>query len=169
MWRLTARMRGVLLVALAPPVLLALAFPGRALAAVEPASAAPAGPSPTSISPDCPVGSDQLSTSGGLAVCADRGEGATYVAGDRITVCVAANIPAIAIYPPPPAPTIRVESVASDGSSRLLLDDQFFSGQRCLTGTIVPPFGAETVRAQAIRQDGTVFLDDMVTFKTVPR
>jgi hypothetical protein len=96
------------------------------------------------------------------------GDGAAYLEGDRITVCVAANVPTIAIYPPPPPPTIRVESMV-DGSSRVFLEDRFTDGQRCLSGIIVPPFGQETVRAQAIRADGTSFLEDSVAFATRPR
>jgi hypothetical protein len=138
-----------------------------AWAAIEPTPGAPPGAAPAIIAPDCPVGSDQLSTSGGLAVCVDRGEGSTYVEGDRITVCASANIPTIAIYPPPPPPTIRVESIVGR-SNRTLLEDQFAEGHRCLTGTIAPPFGQETVRVQAIRADGRVFLEDTATFTTRP-
>ncbi len=139
-----------------------------AWAAIEPATGAPPSASPAIIAPDCPVSSQELSTSGGLAVCVDRGEGSTYVEGDRITVCTSANIPQIAIYPPPPAPTIRVESIVGD-SKRTLLEDQFADGNRCLTGTIAPPFGNETVRVQAIRPDGTSFLEDTVSFTTRAR
>jgi hypothetical protein len=169
MWKHTALVRAALPAASGLSFLLALGPPGRASAAVDTAGGAPSGPSPRAISPDCPVASDQVSASGGLAVCVDRGEGATYLAGDRITVCVTANIPAIAIFPPPPAPTIRVESAPSDRSIRRLMEDEFFTGQRCLTGTIVAPFGYEVVRAQAVRQDGTAFLEDTVTFTTRPR
>jgi hypothetical protein len=139
-----------------------------AWAAIEPATGAPPSASPAIIAPDCPVSSQELSTSGGLAVCVDRGEGSTYVEGDRITVCASANIPSVAIYPPPPPPTIRVESIVGN-SRRTLLEDQFGDGHRCLTGTIAPPFGDETVRVQAIRPDGDVFLEDTVSFKTRAR
>jgi hypothetical protein len=146
--------------------------------AIEPSSGAPPGASPSGgspgaspaiIAPDCPPDASQVSTSGGLAVCVDRGEGATYTEGDRITVCVAANVPTIAIYPPPPPPTIRVVNIAANGSSRVLLEDDFAEGHRCLSGTIAAPIGRETVRAQAIRADGTPFLEDTVTFTTRPR
>jgi hypothetical protein len=107
--------------------------------------------------------------SNGIDVCTDRGDNATYQAGDRITVCVSANIPMIMIYPPPPPPTIRVENVAADGSTRLLIETQMAAGQQCSTGTIVEPFGQETIRAQAIGQDGKPFQEDTVTFTTTPR
>jgi hypothetical protein len=139
-----------------------------AFAAVEPTTDVPPSPAPAIIAPDCPVSSAELSTSGGLAVCVDRGEGSTYTAGDHITVCASVNIPTAKIYPPPPPPTIRVESLAG-GSSRTLLEDQFAEGNRCLTGTIAPPFGQETVRVQAIRPDGTAFLEDTVSFTTTAR
>jgi hypothetical protein len=159
---------GVTIIALLVAAFLTVIRADPAWAAIEPASGAPPNASPAIIAPDCPVSADQLSTSGGLAVCVDRGEGSTYVAGDRITVCASANIPTIAIYPPPPPPTIRVESIVGD-NRRTLLEDQFADGHRCLTGTIAPPFGHETVRVQAIRPDGTSFLDDAVTFTTRPR
>lgn len=169
MWRSISLIRSVRLAALLSLLVLALVRPDSTLAAVEPAAGASGGATPAIIAPDCPVGAEQLSTSGGLAVCVDRGEGATYVEGDRISVCVAANIPTIAIYPPPPPPTIKVESQVDGGSSRVLLEDRFTDGHRCMSGTIVAPFGSETVRAQAIRADGTVFLEDSVTFTTRPR
>jgi hypothetical protein len=158
---------GATIVALLVVALLVVLRAEPAWAAIEPATGAPSA-SPAIIAPDCPVSAEELSTSGGLAVCVDRGEGSTYTEGDRITVCASANIPRIAIYPPPPPPTIRVDSVV-DGNTRTLLEDQFADGHRCLSGTIAPPLGQETVRAQAIRADGTVFLDDTVTFTTRPR
>jgi hypothetical protein len=61
-----------------------------------------------------------------------------------------------------------VESIVGD-SKRTLLEDQFADGNRCLTGTVAPPFGRETVRVQAIRPDGTPFLEDTVGFTTQAR
>jgi hypothetical protein len=119
--------------------------------------------------PTCPVPEDQVGSTGGLAVCVDRGDGSTYAAGDQITTCVTANIPQIAIYPPPPPPTIRVVNLASDGASHLLLEGQFASGQQCVAGLIAEPFGQETIRAEAVGSDGTVFIEDTVTFTTVSR
>src|SRR5882724_8571433 len=81
--------------------LLVVVRPNAAWAAIEPATGAPPSAAPAIIAPDCPVSSAQLSTSGGLAVCVDRGEGSTYTEGDRISVCASANIPMPAIYPPP--------------------------------------------------------------------
>lgn len=112
----------------------------------------------------CPVPTAEVPN--GIKVCTDRGEGATYTAGDRITVCVSASIPQIAIFPPPPPPTIRVENVAADGSARLLIEVRMASGQQCAAGTVVEPFGEETVRAQAIGSDGKVFQEDTVRFTT---
>lgn len=169
MLRIHSLLRRAAVMVMLLPVLISCASPGAALAAIELASGAPPGPSPAIIAPDCPVGAEQLSSSGGLAVCVDRGEGATYKAGDRIVVCASANIPTIAIYPPPPPPTIRVESVGPDGKTRVLLEDRFADGHRCLTGTIAPPFGHETVRVTAIRPDGPTFLEDGVSFTTEPR
>jgi hypothetical protein len=165
-------LKRILLLGATVVALLAIALPvvlraDPVWAAIEPATGAPPSASPAIVAPDCPVSTEELSTSGGLAVCVDRGEGSTYTAGDRITVCASANIPQIAIYPPPPPPTIRVESIV-EGRSRTLLDDRFANGHRCLTGTIAPPFGEETVRVQAIRADGEPFLEDTATFTTRP-
>src|SRR5689334_6852480 len=77
---------------------------------VQPASAA--------IGPVCPTPPSQVAN--GIDLCVDRGDNATYKAGDQITICVSANIPQIMIYPPPPPPHIKVEGVAADGSTRLL-------------------------------------------------
>lgn len=115
----------------------------------------------------CPVPPSQVDN--GIDVCADRGDGAMYTAGDRITVCVSANIPQIAIFPPPPPPTIRVENVAADGASQLLIEARMASGQQCMAGTVVAPFGQETIRAQAIGADGKMFQEDTVTITTAAR
>ena len=36
-------------------------------------------------------------------------------------------------------------------------------------GTIMEPFGQETIRAQALGQDGKVFQEDTTTITTAPR
>ncbi len=115
----------------------------------------------------CPTPTSQVSQ--GIDVCVDRGDNATYQAGDRITVCVSANIPQIMIYPPPPPPRIKVENVLPDGSTRLLIETQMASGQQCSAGTIMEPFGQETIRAQALGQDGKVFQEDTAAITTSAR
>ena len=115
----------------------------------------------------CPVPTSQVSQ--GIELCTDRGDASTYQAGDRITVCVSVNIPQIMIFPPPPPPTIRVEDLAADGSSKLLIEAQMASGQQCVAGTIVEPLGKETIRAQALGQDGKVFQEKSISVTTVPR
>jgi hypothetical protein len=160
--------RSATIAALMLPVLLSVLQPASAIASIEPAIGAPPSASPAIVAPECPVSARELSSSGGLAVCVDRGEGSAYVEGDRITVCVSASIPTIAIYPPPPAPTIRVESIVGN-SRRTLLEDQFADGSRCLTGTIAAPYGNETVRVQANRPDGTALLEDTTSFMTRAR
>jgi hypothetical protein len=97
---------GATIVALLVIALLVVLRADPAWAAIEPATGAPPSAAPAIIAPDRPVSSDELSTSGGLAVCVDRGEGSTYTEGDRITVCASANIPTIAIYPPPTTASI---------------------------------------------------------------
>lgn len=115
----------------------------------------------------CPVPTGEVNN--GIKVCADRGDGATYAAGDLITVCVSANIPQIMIYPPPPPPTIRVENVSADGAARPLIEARTASGQQCATGRIEEPFGQETIRAQAISPDGKPFQEDSITITTAAR
>jgi hypothetical protein len=124
-------------------------------------------PASAAIGAICPTPTSQVSQ--GIDVCVDRGDNATYQAGDLITVCVSANIPQIMIFPPPPPPTIKVENVLADGSTRLLIEAQMASGQQCSAGTIVEPFGQETIRAQAIGQDGKAFQEDTATITTAPR
>jgi hypothetical protein len=128
-----------------------------------------AGPTPASaaIGPVCPVPTSQVG--GGLDVCVDRGDDATYPEGSPITVCVSASIPQIAIFPPPPPPTIRVESILQDGTTQLLIEAKMVSGQQCASGSVVEPFGDEMVRAQALGSDGVVFQEDTAHFTTVPR
>ncbi len=128
-----------------------------------------AAPTPTlaAIGPVCPVPSSQVG--GGLDVCVDRGDDATYPEGSPITVCVSANIPQIAIFPPPPPPTIRVESILRDGTTQLLMEAKMTSGHQCVSGSVVEPFGEEMVRAQALGPDGKVFQEDTATFTTAPR
>lgn len=124
-------------------------------------------PASAAIGPVCPVPESQVG--GGLDVCVDRGDDATYPEGSPITVCVSANIPQIAIFPPPPPPIIRVESVLQDGTTQLLIDAKMAAGYQCASGSVVEPFGEEMVRAQALGQDGTVFQEDTAHFTTVPR
>jgi hypothetical protein len=128
--------------------------------------AAPA-PASAAIGPVCPVPTGQVG--GGLDVCVDRGDDATYPEGSPITVCVSASIPQIAIFPPPPPPTIRVESILQDGTTQLLMEAKMASGQQCVSGSVVEPFGEESVRAQALGSDGKVFQEDTATFTTAPR
>jgi hypothetical protein len=127
----------------------------------------PVRPASAAIGSVCPVPTSQVGH--GIDVCTDRGDGASYQAGDHITVCVSANIPQIMIYPPPPPPTIRVEDVLADGSTRPLIEERMASGQQCVAGTVVEPFGAETIRAQAIGQDGKVIQEDTAPVTTAPR
>ena len=127
----------------------------------------PAPPAEAAIGPVCPLPTSQVG--GGIDVCVDRGDDATYPEGSPITVCVSASIPQIAIFPPPPPPTIRVESVLQDGTTQLLMEARMASGQQCVSGSIVEPFGEEMVRAQALGSDGVVFQEDTAHFTTVPR
>jgi hypothetical protein len=151
--------RGILFAVVALAMLLTS---GPALRA-EPAAAQP-GPSAIG---DCPVLPENVA--GGVEVCIDRGDGSVYTEGQPITVCVTANVPQILIFPPPPPPAIRVTNSTNGGPERVLIEVSFASGQRCMNGIINAPTGAETVRAQAIGQDGRVIAEDVLTFTTTPR
>lgn len=133
--------------------MLAVALPGTASAQTD--------PQPQAVSV-CPLPPESVGSS--LDVCVDRGDGSTYHLGDPITICVTANIPQIAIFPPPPAPTIRLTSSVNGGPGVVILQEQFASGQRCLSRTIVPPTGQETILAQAIGQDGRAFASDVASY-----
>lgn len=144
-------------------VALAMLFASGTALRAGPASAQPG---PTAIG-DCPVLPENVN--GGVDVCIDRGDGSFYAGGQPITVCVTANVPQILIFPPPPPPTIRVTNSTNGGPERVLIEDSFASGQRCINGIIMAPTGAETVRAQAIGPDGGVIAEDVLTFTTTPR
>jgi hypothetical protein len=134
-------------------------------AAVAPSRAA--AQDPTAVVA-CPVPVSAIPGNGSLAVCVDRGAGAVYVVGDSIRICVTANIPQILIFPPPPPPTIRLTSVVDGVSQGVIFEDAFTTDARCIDRTIQPPLGQETIRAEAIGDDGRVFVTDEVSFRTVP-
>ncbi len=123
-----------------------------------------AAQSPQAVS-GCPVPVENADN--GVEVCVDRGEGAVYQAGDPITICVTANIPVILIFPPPPPPAIRVLSSTNGGPEQLLFQVAMQSGQECRTFTIVPPYGQELIRAEAVGSDGRAFASDSTTFVSV--
>jgi len=110
----------------------------------------------------CPVPIENVQN--GVDVCVDRGDGSVYQVGDPITICVTANIPQPAIFPPPPPPTIRVVNSVNGGPEQLIFETAMASGQECLTATIVPPTGQEVIRADAIGNDGRIFATDAVSY-----
>jgi hypothetical protein len=123
---------------------------------------------PTAVEPvpSCPVPVENVQT--GLDVCVDRGEGSIYREGESITICVTANLPVIAIYPPPPPPTIQVMGSVNGSPEQLIFETAMHSGQQCITSTIVPPTGQETIRAIAIGDNGQVTYTDQTNFWSTP-
>ena len=115
----------------------------------------------------CPVPPPYVSD--GVDVCVDRGEGALYLEGDPIRVCVTVNVPVIAIFPPPPPPLVRLTDYVNGEPLRVLLEERFNGSERCIDGYIAPPFGRETIVAEVIGPDGRTFAEDRVTFFTAPR
>jgi hypothetical protein len=114
----------------------------------------------------CPIPASDVEM--GVEVCVDRGSGAVYFEGDRITICVTANIPQILIFPPPPPPTIRLVDIVNGVEQGEIFREDFVSGERCVERVIGPPLGQETIRAEAIGNDGRVFAMSAVSFRTVP-
>jgi hypothetical protein len=115
----------------------------------------------------CPVPPPNVQN--GVDVCVDRGEGARYYEGEPIRICVTVNVPVIAIFPPPPAPLVRVTDVVNGALERVLLEERFNGHERCIDGVVAAPFGTEQVVAEVIGTDGRTFAQDRATFYTAPR
>ena len=129
---------------------------------------------PAAGSPPCPVPVDQLTrgpgaATGGIAVCVDRGDGATYTAGDSITLCVTVSMPTIMIYPPPPPPPVRVMNSTEGGPPRTVLADAFNGESRCISGEIEPPFGRDVFRAEVLGASGAPIATNQVQIISQPR
>ena len=105
----------------------------------------------------------------GVEVCVDRGDGPVYYEGDAITICVTVNIPVIQIYPPPPAPLVRVTNFVNGGPPQVVFEEHMWSGQRCITATISAPLGQEVIRAEVIDQNGRVIASDTAWYTSAPR
>jgi hypothetical protein len=83
-----------------------------------------------------------------ITVSVDRGNGATYAAGDTITVCVSLNLGGPNIFQANSFPVRLTDRVAGTAPV-VLLDTQLApTGQRCLTTVVGPPFGSETITGQ---------------------
>ncbi|MGH2583382.1 MAG: hypothetical protein ACRDJE_00540 [Dehalococcoidia bacterium] len=139
-------------------------------------SSAGAQPGPTAVAPPCPP--PDAAPTEWIDLCIDRGEGATYQVGDPITFCVTAYIPqpATAAPPPPqsaidsplPLPLVRVVNTVNGGPERVIFEEAFAGGQRCLTLSIVPPTGSELLRVDAVdQQNGRLIATDQVWFTSV--
>jgi hypothetical protein len=122
----------------------------------------------------CPVPVDQFrplpgANIEGIAVCVDRGDGATYTAGDPITLCVTVSLPTIMIYPPPPPPPVRVMNSTDGGPPRTVLADAFNGDSRCITGEIEPPLGRDVFRAEVLDPNGAPIAASQVQIISQPR
>ena len=136
-------------------VLTALTFLG--LATVLPVRAATEQPADACPAPEAPDG---------VEVCVDRGEGAVYLEGDAIRICVTVSIPTILIFPPPPPPLVRLTNTVDGSAPRILFEEAFASGQRCLDATIIPPLGDEVILAEVMSPDGRVLAKDAVIYRS---
>jgi hypothetical protein len=138
-------------------------------------SSAGAQPGPAAVSPPCPP--PELGPSEWIDICIDRGEGATYRVGDRIVACVTAYVPQPATAGPPgspaidspmPLPLVRVVNVVNGGPERVVFEEAFAGGRRCLALSIVPPTGSEILRVDVVDQlDGRLIATDQVSFTSV--
>ena len=152
--------------ALAASIMTAVAVAAMAVspaAAQSPSAAQPPVVCALAINPE------GLSTLFGVDVCIDRGDGAFYFEGETIHICVAVRLAQIQVFPPPPAPLLRLTNSVNGGPSRLLLEDFIASGQRCIAAVIQGPFGSEIVRADLITADGTIIGTDSASFTSAPR
>ena len=104
----------------------------------------------------------------GVDVCVNKGDGATYVQGETILICVTVDIPTIAIFPPPPPPLVRVTNSVDGGPPRLLFERHMRSGEHCMNAVIQPPLGQEVIRAEVINPDGSLFASDTAWYWSVP-
>jgi hypothetical protein len=86
--------------------------------------------------------------SSSISVSVDRGNGATYNAGDSITVCVSLNLGGPNIFQASSYPVRLTDVVIGNAPVELLNTTLSATGQRCLTSRIGPPFGSETITGQ---------------------
>jgi hypothetical protein len=128
---------------------------------------------PSAVAPSCPSTDD--TPADWIDLCIDRGDGATYQVGDPITLCITAYIPQPATAAPPPSsptavspmplPLVRVVNSVDGGAERVVFEEAFAGGQRCLTLSIVPPTGSEILRVDVIdQQNGNLIATDQVWY-----
>jgi hypothetical protein len=138
-------------------------------------SSAGAQPGPATGAPPCPPpGSAPTEW---IDICIDRGDGATYRVGEPIVACVTAYVPQPATAGPPrqpaidspmPLPLVRVVNVVDGGPERVVFEEAFAGGRRCLALEIVPPTGDEILRVDVVDQlDGRLIATDQVSFTSV--
>jgi hypothetical protein len=135
-------------------------------------SSAAAQPGPTAVAPPCPPADDAPTE--WIDLCIDRGEDATYQLGDPITVCVTAYIPQPATAAPPsqtgtaspmPLPMVQVVNSVNGGPERVIFEEAFAGGQRCLDLSIGTPTGSEYLRVDVVdQQNGRLIATDEVWF-----
>jgi hypothetical protein len=137
-------------------------------------SSAGAQPAPAADVPICPP---DLAPTDWIDICIDRGDGASYRVGDPIVACMTAHVPQPATAGPPrqptddsltPLPLVRVAKVVDGGPERVVFEEAFAGGRRCLTLSIVPPTGSDLLRVDVVDQlDGRLIASDRVLFTSV--
>ncbi len=74
-----------------------------------------------------------------ISVSVDRGHQSSYYTGENITVCTTVSRPVI----------VRLTDTAPTGASIVLFQGNV-ANQHCVPGTVTPPAGLETIRADAL-------------------
>jgi hypothetical protein len=69
-----------------------------------------------------------------------------------------------------PLPLVRVVNTVNGGPERVVFEEAFAGGQRCLVLAIVPPTGSELLRVDVIdQQNGHRIATDQVWFTSLGR
>ncbi len=92
----------------------------------------------------------------GLTV--DRGDDGAYFVGESMTVCIT----------PSRAATVRLVHGQGTAASSVIFQGQV-SEEQCSSGPITPPVGTETLRAEALDDQGNVLASRTVTYRTAMR
>lgn len=67
-----------------------------------------------------------------------------------------------------PLPLVRVVNIVNGGPERVVFEEAFAGGQRCLDLTIVTPTGSEILRVDVIdQQNGNLIATDQVWYTSI--
>ncbi len=116
------------------------------------------------------IGSPAQPSSTLISVSVDRGSGATYYAGEPITICVSLDFSGPNIYQASAFPVRLTDQVAGSTSVVIFRGLVAAAGQQCLTRAITAPFGSETITGEVFDPlNGTRIASDSVSFTSTAR